>query len=78
MAAKRKSEKCVHGKRLPHSHAAGVCLLPAKKVKGPTRWWTREEFIAYLRETLIPDLRESGRDATADDFQTAIEFMEER
>jgi hypothetical protein len=38
---------------------------------------TRESFIRYLRNTLIPDLRESGREFTAEDFETAIAFMEE-
>ena len=38
--------------------------------------FTKRDFIDYLRNTLIPDLRESGRDATADDFETAIKFME--
>ena len=36
----------------------------------------RVAFIQYLRETLIPDLHESGRHATADDFETACRFME--
>jgi len=35
-----------------------------------------EEFTGFLRETLIPDLRESGRDSTADDFETAAEVIE--
>ncbi len=38
--------------------------------------WTREEFIEYLTETLVPDLKESGRTCTAQDFETAIKFME--
>lgn len=37
---------------------------------------TRNEFLAYLRETLMPDLRASGRDATADDFAAACHFIE--
>lgn len=37
--------------------------------------WKRESFVEYLRETLIPDLRESGFDATADDFETACRFI---
>ena len=36
---------------------------------------TREEFIAYLEEQLIPDLRESGRDETADDFATCVDLL---
>lgn len=37
--------------------------------------WTRERFIIYLNETLIPDLKSSGYEATAEDFETAIQFM---
>lgn len=33
------------------------------------------DFGFYLVHTLIPDLRESGRDATADDFQTCAEYL---
>jgi hypothetical protein len=36
----------------------------------------RTEFIAHLKETLIPDLLASGYTATAADFQIAILFME--
>ena len=36
---------------------------------------SREDFVSFIRETLIPDLRESGRDATADDFETCCRFM---
>lgn len=36
---------------------------------------TKADFVAYLQETLIPDLRESGKDATADDFETLILFI---
>lgn len=42
-----------------------------------TTEWTKESFITYLRNTLIPDLKESGRDFTAEDFETAIHFMED-
>jgi hypothetical protein len=37
--------------------------------------WHREDFIEFLEETLIPDLKESGRHATAEDFETAVFFM---
>lgn len=33
------------------------------------------DHIDFLENTLIPDLRESGADATADDFARCIEFM---
>jgi hypothetical protein len=36
----------------------------------------RDQFIEYLTQTLIPDLRESGRDATADDFETCVRYMQ--
>jgi|tagenome__1003787_1003787.scaffolds.fasta_scaffold12303598_1 hypothetical protein len=35
-----------------------------------------ENFLAYLRETLIPDLRTSGLDSTADDFGTCVEIID--
>ncbi len=38
---------------------------------------TKAEFIAYLRNTLIPDLRASGSDFTADDFETCLKYMEQ-
>ncbi len=34
-----------------------------------------EAFIAYLQNTLIPDLKESGREFTARDFEEAIYWM---
>lgn len=35
----------------------------------------RENFIDYLTATLIPDLRESGHEATADDFETCVGWL---
>lgn len=35
----------------------------------------KEEFIQYLETALIPDLIESGHDATAGDFLIAIKFL---
>lgn len=37
--------------------------------------WEKEDFINYLKQTLIPDLEESGMPATAEDFRTCIHFM---
>lgn len=45
----------------------------APKING----FTKDSFISYLTKTLIPDLKDSGRDATAEDFETAIAFMEQ-
>ena len=39
--------------------------------------WTRDSFITYLNETLIPDLIEAGLNATADDFRTSVEFVKQ-
>ena len=33
------------------------------------------QFIQYLSNTLIPDLRESGMNATADDFRRCVDIM---
>jgi hypothetical protein len=38
---------------------------------------TRKEFVQYLETTLIPDLIDSGREATASDFAVAIRFIED-
>ena len=40
-------------------------------------WKTKTQFIHFLEETLIPDLKESGMDFTAEDFETAVYFMKE-
>ena len=44
-------------------------VMPNEKI------WTRGNFIEFLENTLIPDLKESGRHATAEDFETAVFFM---
>ncbi len=41
----------------------------------PFNGWSRTNFIEYLESNLIPDLEQSGRGATAEDFKTAIGFM---
>lgn len=35
----------------------------------------KKEFLEYLETTLIPDLIESGHDATAGDFLIAVRFI---
>jgi hypothetical protein len=35
----------------------------------------KAEFVEYLKSTLIPDLLESGSEATAVDFMAAVEFI---
>lgn len=36
---------------------------------------TRDEFVEYLQNQLIPDLMDSGHEATADDFKVAVHFI---
>ena len=36
----------------------------------------KEEFMDYLNQRLIPDLQESGYEATARDFTVCLAFME--
>lgn len=36
-----------------------------------------EEFVGYLEETLIPDLRRSGSEATAEDFEKCVRIIRE-
>jgi len=38
--------------------------------------FTEKGFISYLRGTLIPDLIESGMEATAEDFRVALAFLQ--
>lgn len=60
-------------------HNADVVRVgePNKKLVPTSPSWSPTEFIDYLQATLIPDLRESGRDCTADDFETAISLIEQ-
>ena len=46
-----------------------------KKQEAEYDGWTRNEFIDFLENTLIPDLYDSGNDATAEDFETALKFI---
>lgn len=44
----------------------------AKKINGHTL----PQFIAFLNETLIPDLKKSGTTETAKDFESAVQWIE--
>lgn len=37
--------------------------------------YTRLQFAAHLRHTLIPDFRAADMDATAEDFETSLQFL---
>lgn len=37
--------------------------------------YTKDQFLNYLNFTLIPDLRESGNNATASDLEAATHFI---
>jgi hypothetical protein len=37
--------------------------------------WTKATFVEFLENTLIPDLHESGNDATTEDLETAVKFI---
>jgi hypothetical protein len=47
----------------------------SKITKGFFHWENKEDFIEYLEENLIPDLKDSKLFATAEDFETAVHFM---
>jgi len=49
--------------------------VTSHSVNSGTEWESKEEFIDYLENTLIPDLKESDHVATAEDFETAVGFM---
>ena len=38
-------------------------------------WDDKDDFVEYLVTNLIPDLKESGMEATAEDFESAVFFM---
>lgn len=61
-------EEKAHG-RTKHSRVDHV-TVKGKKAK--------ENFVDYLEGTLIPDLKESGRTATAEDFETAVRYIKEK
>jgi hypothetical protein len=61
-----KGYEAVMGKR---AYSKGSCR---KVRRNPASF---SEFRAYLTEILIPDLRDSGMDSTADDFETASYYM---
>ena len=54
----------------------GDVTYPESTFFGKMKAWDREDFIKFLKETLIPDLKLSGKYATAEDFETAVFFME--
>lgn len=56
-------------KPMPPSHAVPVLKKRKARTPSPT------EFVLFLRETLIPDLREAGTEYTADDFDTAADMI---
>jgi flagellin-specific chaperone FliS len=37
---------------------------------------SKKDFIRFLTETLIPDLKESGHEFTAKDFERAVRYMQ--
>ena len=51
-------------------------VQPVSEQTEPVNVQTDEEFVAWLRETLIPDLRESGMTSTAQDFEEGIMLAE--
>lgn len=50
-------------------------MIPMQTPQRVRRWKSKEEFAAYLAETLIPDLKDSGSEATAEDFEVALAYM---
>ena len=38
-------------------------------------WDDKDDFVEYLVTNLIPDLKESGMEATAQDFESAVFFI---
>ena len=53
-----------------------IAILEGRIEQQIINGYTRAEFIHYLKDTLIPDLKEAGSVCTAQDFETAVEFMQ--
>lgn len=65
------------GGKLKKLHEAKYGRVKPKKeskAKKP-RSDSAEDFTQYLEETLIPDTRESGREFTAEDYETCVEYI---
>lgn len=74
------AEALLEGKILSHDEPYVQELVPpiilqAAEIRLKRRRPETVEYIDWLETTLIPDLKESGRDATAEDFEKCIEFM---
>lgn len=65
----------VNAKDLEPETAEAIANQLKPKILDPCNGWSRDDFITYLQDNLIPDLVGAGRGATADDFKTAIGFM---
>jgi hypothetical protein len=51
-------------------------FFTAERNKQSKHWgWKRAQFINFLENTLIPDLKTSGNNATAKDFETCVKYM---
>lgn len=59
----------------PLSECEAVQAKHRAKAEEIDGWECSAQFTAYLEGTLIPDLKESGLEATAQDFETAVKFI---
>lgn len=65
--------KFKHGKEFPVFDNEVLIGIPPEHMEDEDR----DAYVAWLEETLIPDLRESGYEATADDFDKCIRLIRE-
>ena len=56
-------------------HNSTEKAIPEAKGNMPRIWSSKAEFVRFLEDTLIPDLKESGLEFTAEDFETAVYYM---
>lgn len=70
----------------PQTDTSEVARIELHEAKIKHRYYSSEqrerdakvaERVAWLRETLIPDLHESGSDATAEDFEMCCDFLDQ-
>lgn len=69
---------------MPVGRGTSAALLKIQNMTKRINGYTAQSFCAYLTDILIPDLKESGRDFTAEDrdftaedFETAVAFIRE-
>ena len=71
----RKGDEGTPGENLASESRVVESLLKKFGLSEASAFRTKEEYVQFLQNTLIPDLRASGNDAMAEDFEEAIRWI---